>query len=230
LGDAQPVEGDQRAYASLSYRSEKITGDGWAIVGDAAGFLDPLYSSGLDFCAFTSRSAATLVARALGGEGVREDIERRNADFAFCFQSWFDAVYRDKYFYMGDAELMSAAFLLDISGYIAGPARDVYNDTANNFNFFPFRGAPGRIVSVLMPWYNRRLKRIAQRKIAAGCYGDRNANWRMMLAGFVPDTSLGRYFLRGGFRWLRAELRSLFMRPAKEASSAVAGRDVHSAA
>jgi flavin-dependent dehydrogenase len=213
LGDARPIEHDQRAYSALAYRSEKITGDGWVIVGDAAGFLDPLYSSGLDYCAFTSRSAATLVARALAGTDVSGEIEKRNTDFAFCFESWFNAVYRDKYYYMGDAELMSAAFLLDISAYIAGPARDVYNNTEQNFDFFPFRGLPGRVVAVLMSWYNRRLCKLAKRKIAAGCYGDRNANWRMMLAGFVPDKSLGRYFLRGVFRWWRAELRNLFLRP-----------------
>ncbi len=31
----------------FSYRSSRIAGDGWVLVGDAFGFLDPIYSSGV---------------------------------------------------------------------------------------------------------------------------------------------------------------------------------------
>jgi flavin-dependent dehydrogenase len=30
-----------------SYRSRQVAGEGWVLVGDALGFLDPLYSSGI---------------------------------------------------------------------------------------------------------------------------------------------------------------------------------------
>ncbi len=36
-----------RAQKEYSYRSRKAAGDGWVLVGDAYGFLDPLYSSGV---------------------------------------------------------------------------------------------------------------------------------------------------------------------------------------
>ena len=36
-----------RAAKEYSYRSKKAAGDGWVLVGDAFGFLDPLYSSGV---------------------------------------------------------------------------------------------------------------------------------------------------------------------------------------
>jgi flavin-dependent dehydrogenase len=36
-----------RAQKEYSYRANKAAGDGWALVGDAFGFLDPLYSSGV---------------------------------------------------------------------------------------------------------------------------------------------------------------------------------------
>jgi flavin-dependent dehydrogenase len=33
------------ATKDYSYRSTQVAGDGWVLVGDAFGFLDPLYSS-----------------------------------------------------------------------------------------------------------------------------------------------------------------------------------------
>ena len=35
------------ATKDYSYRSKQVAGDGWVLVGDAFGFLDPLYSSGV---------------------------------------------------------------------------------------------------------------------------------------------------------------------------------------
>ncbi len=35
------------ATKDFSYRSKRVAGDGWVLVGDAFGFLDPLYSSGI---------------------------------------------------------------------------------------------------------------------------------------------------------------------------------------
>lgn len=52
-GRTAPVRGIRR----LAYRNREITGDGWVMVGDAAAFLDPVYSSGL-FLALTSAELA----------------------------------------------------------------------------------------------------------------------------------------------------------------------------
>jgi len=38
---------DFRVLRDFSYRSRQIAGDGWVLVGDAFGFLDPIYSSGV---------------------------------------------------------------------------------------------------------------------------------------------------------------------------------------
>jgi flavin-dependent dehydrogenase len=46
-----------RAQKEYSYRSRKAAGDGWVLCGDAFGFLDPLYSSGV-LLALTSASMA----------------------------------------------------------------------------------------------------------------------------------------------------------------------------
>jgi flavin-dependent dehydrogenase len=221
LSEAREIEGDQRAFSALPYVSERIAGDGWVLVGDAASFIDPLYSPGLDFCAFTAQGAETLVAYGLTEEAMDAAIESYNDRFAFCYRSWFEGLYRDKYFYMGDAELMAAAWLLDIASYHLGPVRQIYSDPATQFGFFPFDGVPGRVVAKAMRFYNARLAHLARRKIAAGVYGARNAHWRLLVGGFLPDASVLRLLVRGLARWGRAEWRNLFLRPlpANEAAS-----------
>ena len=177
------------------------------------GFIDPLYSPGLDFCAFTAQGAQSLIARALEGDAVNSAIDCYNARFAFCFRSWFDGIYRDKYFYMGDAELMTAAWLLDIASYHLGPVRQVYSDPATQFAAFPFDGVPGKVVARVMRFYNARLAHLARRKLAAGVFGARNAHRRVLVGGFLPDASVLRLLVRGLIRWLLAEWRNLLLRP-----------------
>ena len=46
LKDAKRVTG-YFATRDYSYRATKVAGDGWVLIGDAFGFLDPLYSSGV---------------------------------------------------------------------------------------------------------------------------------------------------------------------------------------
>ncbi len=46
-----------RAQKEYSYRAKQVAGDGWVLVGDAFGFLDPLYSSGV-LLALTSGAMA----------------------------------------------------------------------------------------------------------------------------------------------------------------------------
>ncbi len=214
LADAQPVEGDQRAYSMLPYFSRQIAGDGWLLAGDAAGFIDPFYSPGLDLCSYTAHFAHTTIARSCAGEDVGGVVENYNAQFAFCYRSWFEGIYLDKYFYLGDAELMAAAYLLDIALYFAGLVRQVHANPGVEFSRLPFGGVPGKIAARVIAFYNRRLVVLAQKKFAAGCYGDRNAHWRLLVPGFLPDASLVRLIVRGALRWLRAEVRCAFMRRA----------------
>ena len=128
FGAAKVIEGDVHALSMLPYHSEKVCGDGWAMVGDAAGFIDPLYSPGLDFCSYTSYYVADLLARSLEGEDVTERLRHYNQQYPITYRSWFESLYKDKYYYMGDADLMSAALLLDVSSYYIGLVRRVYRD------------------------------------------------------------------------------------------------------
>jgi flavin-dependent dehydrogenase len=53
------------ATRDYSYRSKQVAGDGWVLVGDAFGFLDPLYSSGVLLALTSGELAADAIADGL---------------------------------------------------------------------------------------------------------------------------------------------------------------------
>src|SRR5437867_2097318 len=54
-----------RAAKEYSYRSRRAAGDGWVLVGDAFGFLDPLYSSGVLLALRSGEMAADAITEGL---------------------------------------------------------------------------------------------------------------------------------------------------------------------
>ena len=209
FGGAQIIEGDVHAYSAMPYSSRKVCDHGWATVGDAAGFIDPLYSPGLDFCSYTSYYVADLLARSLAGEDVSATLAYYNEQYPVTYRLWFETLYKDKYYYMGDAELMAAALLLDVGMYFVGLVIPVYRDPEREFLHLPFEGTPGRVVGAMMKFYNRRLVTLAKRRLVKGCYGRRNAGWRELYDGFVPDRRVLKLIRKGLFHWWRAELTNL---------------------
>ncbi len=53
------------ATKDYSYRSKQVAGDGWVLVGDAFGFLDPLYSSGVLLALKSGELAADAISDGL---------------------------------------------------------------------------------------------------------------------------------------------------------------------
>lgn len=53
------------ATKDYSYRSSQVAGDGWVLIGDAFGFLDPLYSSGVLLALKSGELAADAIAAGL---------------------------------------------------------------------------------------------------------------------------------------------------------------------
>jgi len=51
--------------ADFSYRSKKVAGDGWVLIGDAFGFLDPVYSSGVMLALKSGEYAADCITAGL---------------------------------------------------------------------------------------------------------------------------------------------------------------------
>jgi flavin-dependent dehydrogenase len=73
-----------RYYATkdYTYRSSRAAGDGWVLVGDAFGFLDPLYSSGVLLALRSGELAADAVAEGLAkGDTSRAQLGKWEPDF-----------------------------------------------------------------------------------------------------------------------------------------------------
>lgn len=61
LADAQWQEGDVHWRKNPPYSSSTYAGDGFVLVGDAAAFIDPFYSPGMDWIAYSATGAAELI-------------------------------------------------------------------------------------------------------------------------------------------------------------------------
>jgi flavin-dependent dehydrogenase len=57
--------GPVRGLKHLAYRNLRTAGDGWVMIGDAAAFLDPIYSSGLFLALGSAELAADCIHDAL---------------------------------------------------------------------------------------------------------------------------------------------------------------------
>jgi flavin-dependent dehydrogenase len=55
------------ATKDYSYRSKQVAGEGWVLIGDAFGFLDPLYSSGVLLALKSGELAADAIVEGLAG-------------------------------------------------------------------------------------------------------------------------------------------------------------------
>lgn len=64
LGAAPPTD-EPVAAKEFSYSTERSSGDGWVLIGDAWGFIDPVYSSGVHFALKSAELAADCVVAGL---------------------------------------------------------------------------------------------------------------------------------------------------------------------
>src|SRR5262249_44822716 len=55
---------------NYSYVMEKTAGDGWVLVGDAARFVDPIFSSGVSVAMESAKRAAEAIGNALASGNV----------------------------------------------------------------------------------------------------------------------------------------------------------------
>jgi flavin-dependent dehydrogenase len=93
------VAGDARRltpvmeYSNYQLVSMRVVGDGWALVGDTAGFIDPVFSSGL----FLGMHGAMLLAEAIR-DGTPPAFQRYERDVIHHLETWHEIV---EYFYNG---------------------------------------------------------------------------------------------------------------------------------
>ncbi len=212
LEGAEPRLDDLRFYSHLAYATSQYMGRGWALVGDAGAFLDPYYSPGLDHAAFTAEATVEIIKQDAMGKDVSALITEHNATFIRSYWRFFRAVYKDKYYYMGEADLVSAAMLMDTAQYYIFMVIPAYK-FLKRFHWMPVLGPrPASLSYGLMRTFNVRFKAIADKRRAAGRAGALNDNRRIKVyfnLGLAPL----RMAARGIKIWLKAELFSLGMRP-----------------
>ncbi len=211
LEKASIVPGDTRYYGHLPYFNDRVAGDGWSLVGDAAGFLDPFYSPGLDQMAFSVSWTLELIRkkRMLPPEGFAREVELHNARYFRYLNYFFGSIYQEKYWLMGDYDTMTTSFLMDTSLYYLAAVIPVYRWSAERLLVPPFYQDFSEVAFYPMRFYQRRLISIARRKLALGIYGNHNAGRRPGLVGFSVRSSAWVMLGHGLVRWAKAELANL---------------------
>ncbi|HXI49952.1 MAG TPA: tryptophan 7-halogenase [Candidatus Saccharimonadales bacterium] len=204
LQDARWMEGDVHWRKQLPYWSAVQAGDGFVLVGDAGGFLDPLYSPGMDWLAFTVVRSTDLILAAFRGEDIAPLVERQNLEFVGSYSRWCNALYLDKYEYLGDYELMRLGFLLDLGCYYLGVAAQPYKRGLDGLREPVFSTKPALVVYHLMRTYNRRLAAIARSRKARGTWGRANTGRRFMFGGYTFSRSSAKHIAAAflSYAWL----------------------------
>ncbi|MGH9365721.1 MAG: NAD(P)/FAD-dependent oxidoreductase [Thermoanaerobaculia bacterium] len=233
LEHAVPIEGDCRYYAHLPYFVDKFIGPGWACVGDAGGFLDPFYSPGLDQMSFSVYTRTQLIEKALlGAPAVEMDAayEEHNRCYARYFRYFYESIFQDKYYVMGDYDTMTTAFLLDTSLYYFAAIIPVYRWSHGRLGVPPYYQDGAEIGFYPIRFYNRRLAAIAKRKKVLGIYGNHNAGRRPGFVGFSVRSAAAVMLAHGLARWAKAELANAWTYVVRPRSLVSAARGIQRSA
>lgn len=186
LKKAVLVEGSSRVQEGASSACCPPAGDGFAAVGRAAGFVDPLYGRHLDWTSSTVAAAADLILSGRPGVGFRS-------------AESFDAVAGDKYGFLGEFDLMRVAYPFHLGMYTLAVARAPYQEGARRLLDPP-------PLPAIVGWVNRRCSQIARVRRARGRLGQANAGKRALFTSFNFHRASAGPLVGAALRWLRLEL------------------------
>jgi flavin-dependent dehydrogenase len=197
LADAKWQKEDIHFRRNLAYRSSTFAGKGFALVGDAAAFMDPFYSPGMDWISYTTSATAALIDGCLRGKPAAVHLERHNQRFRSSYEGWFNGIYKDKYFYMADQELMTLAFKLDLNLYYLGVVTQPYKHGHSALERPAFASKESKLPGRFIRLYNARFAKMARDRLRRGVWGKTNAHHHTMLSFFLD-------------RWLPLRVTGLF--------------------
>lgn len=190
LIEGAELDGDDfLAYSHLPYRSSQYMGRGWALVGDAAAFIDPYYSPGLDHASMSIYATVRILVQELNGElddtALDSQLEEHNGNFHRSYDRWLAALYLGKYEILGDAELTRTAFLFDTAMYYLGVVTPLCKDIDGMaLPVFGLDLPQAKVAYRTMQAFNGRLLKLARFRRQAGLYGRRNTGWRTYSKSF----------------------------------------------
>jgi flavin-dependent dehydrogenase len=205
IADAHWREGDVHWRKNLPYFSTTFAGDGFVLVGDAAAFIDPFYSPGIDWISFTAASSVRLILAQQRGEELAPLLAKHNRDFTRSYERWFQAIYQDKYEYMGEFDLMRIAFLFDLGLYYLGIASQPFKRGPQALTEPVFATLPSVPFFHFMRTYNRRLAQIARARKLRRRWGRRNDRRRFLFPGYTFAATSAMPLTKALAGWLRVE-------------------------
>lgn len=209
LRDAVWIHGDHHFRNRLSFYNETLAGEGYVTVGDASGFIDPFYSPGLDWLSFTVYSSVDLMdqcSRTECPDQKQKLLAQHNQKFRNSYRRWFEGVYRDKYDYINEFDLLSIAFRLDLGLYYLGVVSQPYLRGARSFLEPMFTQLPSLPVFAFMKLYNRRLSAIARSRKERGLAGSRNRKKNLQLPGFTFQPQSAVPMAKAVIQWIFIEI------------------------
>ena len=118
-----------RTIGGYSANVKALHGKGYALLGNAAEFLDPVFSSGVTIAMRSASMAAGLLNRQLQGEAVdwqgefAEPLKRGVDTFRVYVEGWYDGSFQDVIYHPGSSPEIRAM----ISSILAGYAWDARN-------------------------------------------------------------------------------------------------------
>jgi flavin-dependent dehydrogenase len=132
LGSATRLWPRAQAAADFSYRVRDLVGEGWVAVGDAAGFIDPLFSTGAHIALCGGKAAADTLLELLAPGGAADEAAKLKAwetmirtgaeTFILAVQAFYAGPLMEAIF----AENKHNALRRSITSLLAG---DVFNDS-----------------------------------------------------------------------------------------------------
>ncbi len=99
----------------------------WALTGEAAVFLDPLYSPGIDYIAIGNTMICKLVQQDLEGLPIDQLAPKLESTFLLLFQNNL-LTYEDQYPLFGNPRVMSLKYVWDYAVYWSFPALLYFNE------------------------------------------------------------------------------------------------------
>lgn len=133
-------QGRYHVAKEFSYRTTRQAGDGWVLVGDAGGFIDPIYSSGVFLACTSGAWAAEAIVEGLAKGDLSE---RQLGRWTRRYESGVELIrklvraFYNKRFSFGDFMREFPEHRKNLTDLLIGRV---------------FEGSPGEIFSVMDPW------------------------------------------------------------------------------
>jgi flavin-dependent dehydrogenase len=151
---AQSLEGlapmDFRVLKHFSHDCQQVySEDRWFITGEAGAFLDPLYSPGSDFIAFSNTYVGDLIlADRAGDPDLEVLIERANNFYLFAYRMAL-RTFQGQYPLMGNAQVYVVKQIWDLVSYWTMIALPIFHDKTTDWEFMarviPYWARMGRL-------------------------------------------------------------------------------------